>query len=233
MGGQLENINDIAYEKVKNSFSLQPVNLKYPLPERSARSLGLIKIDGAAFSSKELLRALVLTVNVAYLRGVRTIFFGPRIELGLPVFSTEVILAGKKRIFFLDVQRRGGYERYDDTEFYNRLVSIKNSYPDLFKKPLHHTGEIVQTFSPAACYMETTKDQDEQAIKLFHDYLDVFLEKVQQAQPLTGEALEQARKDYDAYTHTVLDHDPAAKIYRILFGKKGGGERVLDLFFDC
>jgi hypothetical protein len=233
MSGRLEDINDIAYEKVKNSFSLQPVSLKYPLPERSARSLGLIKIDGAAFSSQELLRALFLTVNVAYLRGVRTIFFGPRIELGLPVFSTEVILSGKKRMFFLDVQRRGGYECYDDTELYNRLVSIKDSYPDLFTKPLHHTGEIVKTFSPAFCYMETTRDQDEQTIKLFHDYLDVFLEMVRQAQPLTGEALEQARKDYDAYSYTVLDHDPAAKIYRILFGKKGGGERVLDLFFAC
>ena len=233
MGGRLENINDIAYEKVKNSFSLQPVRLKYPLPERPARSLGLIKIDGEAYSSKEFLRALVLTVNVAYLRGVRTIFFGPRIELGLPVFSAEIILAGKKRMFFLDVQRRGGYDHYDDAELYNRLVSIKNSYPDLFKKPLHHTGEIVKIFSPAYCYMETTRDQDEQTINLFHDYLDVFLEKVKQAHALTGEELEQARKEYDAYSNSVLDHDPAAKIYRILFGKKGGGERVLELFFAC
>ncbi|MCK5256877.1 MAG: hypothetical protein KAQ81_12680 [Deltaproteobacteria bacterium] len=48
---------------------------------------------------------------------------------------------------------------------------------------------------------------------------------------MIGEALETARRDYEAYTNTVVDHDPAAKVYRILFGKKGGIERVKELFF--
>jgi hypothetical protein len=54
---------------------------------------------------------------------------------------------------------------------------------------------------------------------------------VQQTQPLTGDALETAHRDYDVYTNTVIDHDPAAKVYKILFGKKGGVERVKELFF--
>ena len=100
MSARLEDINDIAYEKVKNSFSLQPVRLKYPLPERSTRALGLIKIDGSAFSSQELLRVLLLNINVAYLRGVRTIFFGPRIELGLPFFFNRSNPCREKTDFF-------------------------------------------------------------------------------------------------------------------------------------
>lgn len=230
---RLDDIHISTVEKLQKIFSLTPERLKHPLPERSWRMLGLVRIDGKVFSSDEFLRVLVLDVNVAFLRDVRTIFLGPRTELDLPVFSTEVILMGSKRVFFLDVQRRGGYERHDDSEFYNRLVAIKENYPELLAEPLTAGREIEKTFSKAACYVKISKSQDEQALKLFHEYLDAFLEMVTQTPSLTGDALETARRDYDAYTGTIIDHDPAAKIYKIFFGKKGGVERVKELFFAC
>jgi hypothetical protein len=228
---RLDDIHLIAQEKLQKQFSLNPVSLKHPLPERSLRALGLVKIDGKAFNSKEFLRVLLMNINVAFLKSVRTIFLGPRTDLDLPVFSTEVILSGTTRDFFLDVQRRGGYDSHDDTDLYNKLVGIKEKYPELFTRPLKQGREIDKTFSNAACYVKISRDQDEQTLRLFHEYLDVFLEMVAQAQPLKGEALGQAQRDYDIYTNTVVDHDPAAKVYRILFGKKGGTERVKELFF--
>lgn len=230
---RLDDIHLIVNEKLQKQFTLTPVQLKHPLPERSLRALGLVKIDGKVFSSDKLLRVLIMNINVAFLREVRTVFLGPRVELNLPIFSSESILMGKKRLFFLDVQRRGGYDRHDDTALYSRLVAIKEKYPDLLTKPQKMGREIDKTFSQAACYVEILRDQDEQALNLFHEYLDVFLEMVQQTQSLTGDLLKQAHRDYDTYTNTVVDHDPAAKIYRILFGKKGGVERVLELFFAC
>ena len=134
-------------------------------------------------------------------------------------------------MIFLDIQRRGGYGRHDDSQLYDRLMAVKDRYGPLFTEPLKQTGDIEQTFSKAACYMKITKDQDEQALNLCHDYLDIYLELLQQTQPLFGKALDQARRDYDTYTNTVIDHDPAAKVYKILFGKKGGVGRVRELFF--
>ena len=230
---RLDDIHLIAHEKLQKQFTLTPVRLKHPLPERSMRALGLVKIDGKVFSSDKFLRVLLMNINVAFFREVRTIFLGPKVELNLPIFSSETILMGNKRMFFLDVQRRGGYDRHDDTALYSRLVAIKEKYPDLLAKPQKMGREIDKTFSQAACYVETSRDQDEQALTLFHEYLDVFLEMVQHTQSLTGDLLEQAHRDYDTFTNTVVDHDPAAKIYRILFGKKGGVERVLELFFAC
>ena len=230
---RLDDIHLIAHEKLQKQFTLTPVRLKHPLPERSMRALGLVKIDGKVFSSDKFLRVLLMNINVAFFREVRTIFLGPKVELNLPVFSSETILMGNKRMFFLDVQRRGGYDRHDDTALYSRLAAIKEKYPDLLAKPQKMGREIDKTFSQAACYVETSRDQDEQALTLFHEYLDVFLEMVQQTQSLTGDLLDQAHRDYDTYTNTVVDHDPAAKVYRILFGKKGGVERVLELFFAC
>ena len=228
---RLEDIHSITLEKLQKQFSLNAVNLKHPMPERPLRTLGVVKIDGRVFSSDEFLRVLIMNINLAFVRGVRTIFLGPRTELNLPVFSTEVILSGNKRTFFLDVQRRGGYGHHDDTELYNRLIAIKDNYPTLCAETVTQKSEIQKTFSKAVCYVKITEDQDEQALNLFHEYLDVFIEMVHQAQPLTGDALELARRDYDAYTNTVIDHDPAAKVYKMLYGKKGGVERVMELFF--
>ena len=230
---QLDNIHTIALEKLQKRFSLTAVNLKHPMPEWPLRSLGLIKLDGKAFSSSEFLRVVIMNITLAFVNGVRTVFLSPRAELGLPVFSSETILTGKSRTFFLDIQRRGGYDRHDDTALYNRLMAIRNRYGTLVSHAKAHGGEIVKTFSKAACYLKITKDLDEQAINLFHEYLDVYLEVVQQAQPLIGEDLGQARREYDAYSNTVIDHDPAAKVYKLLFGKRGGVERTLDLFFAC
>jgi len=228
---RLDDIHLIAFEKLQKQFSLNPVTLKHPLPERSLRALGLVKIDGKVLSSDKFLRVLILQVAVAFFREVRTIFLGPKTELDLPIFSSETILMGKNRMIFLDVQRRGGYGHHDDTELYDRLVAIKEKYPDLLAQPMKMGREIDKTFSRASCYVKISRDQDEQALELFHEYLDVYLSLVQQTRPLTGEVLEQARRDYETYTNTVIDHDPAAKIYRILFGKKGGVERVKELFF--
>jgi len=228
---RLEDIHRIVLEKLQKRFSLTAVNLKHPMPEWPLRTLGMVKIEGKVFSSDEFLRVLIMNTTIAFVRGVRTIFLGPCTELDLPIFSTEAILMGKKRMFFLDIQRRGGYDRHDDTELYSRLIKIKSNYPALCAETVTQRGEIQKTFSKAVCYLKITKDQDDEALNLFHEYLDVYLEMVQQAQPLTGEALQLARSYYDAYTNTVLDHDPAAKVYKMLFGKKGGVERIMELFF--
>jgi len=228
---RLKDIHSVTLEKLQKQFSLNAVELKYPMPERPLRTLGVVKIDGRVFISDEFLRVLIMNITLAFVRGVRTIFLGPRVELDLPVFSSETILMGKKRLFFLDIQRRGGYGHHEDTELYNRLIAIKEKYHALFTETVTQKSEIQKTFSKAVCYVKITEDQDEQALNLFHEYLDVFLEIVQQAQPLTGDPLELARRDYNAYTNTVIDHDPAAKVYKMLFGKKGGMERILELFF--
>jgi len=230
---QLENIHCIAFEKLQKRFLLNSVKLKHPLPERPLRSLGMLKIEGKVFSSDEFLRVLIMNITIPFVRGIKTIFLAPRTELDLPVFSTEVILMGKKRNFFLDIQRRGGYERHDDSELYNRLIAIKDKYPQLFAETLRLGREIDKTFSKAVCYVKISKEQDDEALNLFHEYLDLFLELIHQAKPLTGKDLTLAYRDYEEYTKTVIDHDPAAKVYKMLFGKKGGVERIRELFFPA
>ena len=74
-------------------------------------------------------------------------------------------------------------------------------------------------------------EHDEQALSLFNEYLDVFLELVDAAAPVSAENQKKADEDFDIYHQTVINHDPAVKLYSMLFGKIGGVERVNDLFF--
>ena len=68
-------------------------------------------------------------------------------------------------------------------------------------------------------------------LRLFNEYLDIFLELVDQAAPATEEERKKAATDFENYHQTVINHDPAVKLYSVLFGKQGGLERVNDLFF--
>jgi hypothetical protein len=228
---RLENILDYAHEKLSKRFLFSDVDLRYPLPERPMRLVGLLKIDGRVLSSDALSRVLLISSSIFSLRGSRSIFLSPKVELDLPIFSTEVILLGKKRGFLVDVQRRGGYDHHDDTELYGKLIAIRNAYPDLLEEGLTLKGEIQQTMSPASIYAKISKDQDQRAFDLHNAYLDVFLDLVESTVPVTGEALDKAQEDFHDFMNIVMEHDPGVKIYKTFFGEEGGKERALDMFF--
>ena len=227
----LDTILEQAAAKLKSQFSLTPVKLKHPLPERPARMLGLVNIKGDVFTSKEFSRALLLHTTFAFFKGVRSVFFGPTIDLDQPIFSTEVILLGKRNLFLLDVQRGGGYDKHDDTELYDKLKSIRDKYPELLKEKAELKGEINKTLSPACVYVKIDPQLDGQAFQLFSEYLEVYFDLIKKTKPLSGQSLREAENNFNDFMNTVIDHDPGVKIYSRFFGKKGGVERALDMFF--
>ena len=229
--GRIQEIQSIAREEVTKQFPLNPVSLKYPLPERAKRTLGLIKIDGEVFSSEKFSRVVLMRVTLPFYLSATSTFLLPKVELGLPLFDAETVIMGKKRIVMVDVQARGGNPGYDDDALCDRLITIRERYPTLLAKKVTQLGEIQNVFSRAACQVKITEDNDEQALSLFREYLSVFLEMVEKAAPLHGDALDHARQVSEAYLHNVLDHDPGVKTYKMLFGKEHGVARALDIFF--
>jgi hypothetical protein len=228
----LRDIHPIAQTELKSKFPLTPVSLKYPFPERPLRTLGLIKVDGEVFSSEKFSRAVFFRLNLPIYMGVRSIFLRPRMEYDLPVFSCETVITGKKRMFILDIHRTGESRGHDDSALFERLIKIRDGYPDLLKEKTTTGGEIETVFSKAICQVKITAALDEQAISLFRDYLGVFTDLVEKAAPLSGAELEEAREAFEGYLETVVDHDPGFKGYKMLFGKEGGVDRALNIFFD-
>lgn len=228
----LKDIHPIALAELRKRFTLTPVSLKYPFPERPFRTLGLVKADGDVFSSEKFSRMVFFRLHLPVYMAVRSIFLRPRMEFDLPVFSCETVLLGKKRMFIVDIHRTGESTGHDDTALFDRLVTIRDSYPDLLKKKTTAGGEIQSVFSRASCQVKITADLDEQALGLFRDYLGVFAGLVEKAVPLAGDALSEARQAFEGYLKTVVEHDPGVKGYKMLFGKEGGTDRALNIFFD-
>lgn len=228
----LKEIHRIALAELNKRFSLNTVPLKYPFPERSPRTLGLVKSDGDVLSSEKFSRVVLMRINLPVYLSVRSIFLRPRMELDLPVFSCETVITGKKRMFLVDIHRTGESTGHDDSALFDKLIKIRGRYPDLLKNKKTQQGEIQSVFSKAVCQVKIREDLDEQAISIFREYLGVFSEMVEKSTPLSGEALDKAKHAFEGYLKTVVDHDPGVKGYKILFGEKGGVTRALDIFFD-
>jgi hypothetical protein len=228
----LRDIHPIALAELKKRFTLNPVPLKYPFPERPLRTLGLVKADGDVFSSEKFSRAVFFRLNLPVYMAVRSMFLRPRMEFDLPIFTAEIVITGKKRMFMLDIHRTGESTGHDDTTLCNKLIKIRDGYPALLAEKTALNSEIQSVLSKAACQVKITADQDEQALSLFRNYLGVFAELVEKAAPLSGDALTKAQQAFEGYLKTVVDHDPGVKGYKMLFGKEGGVDRALNIFFD-
>jgi hypothetical protein len=232
MADTLKNIHTLFLDRITRRYRLKEAALKHPFPERPLRALGIIKIDGTVYASDKFLRVMVLTTNfMVSSRCSRSIFIGPRPELFLPIFSSETILMGAKRAFLVDIHPTVRGERWDALGIEERLLDIKGRYRELFAEPLTLKGKINDIMSKAHCYVQVPPERDALALGLFNEYLDIFLGLVDRAAPVAVEERKRAAADFENYHQTVINHDPAVKLYSILFGKQGGIERVNDLFF--
>lgn len=232
MAEALIDIHRLFLRKLLERHKLRPVALKHQFPERPLRALGLLKIDGAVYESDAFLRVMALTTKFpGSSRCTRSLFLGPRPERYLPIFSSETILMGAKRAFLVDIHTTIRPERWHSLRVEPRMMEIKNRYPDLCAQPLAMRGRINDIMSPAHLYVRVPPERDGCAIELFTAYLDLYLDLVEHTPPCAAEKIPEAVEDFERYRDTVMNHDPAVKLYSLLFGKKGGTERVDALFF--
>ncbi len=231
--GNLIDIHSVAIQEIKKKFSLTPVKLTHPFPERPKRTLGLIQVDGDVFTSDKFSRITFLRINLPVYMKVRSTFLRPRMELDLPIFSAESVIMGSKRMFMLDMHRTGESERKEDTSIFDKLIKIRNKYSNLLKYTKSNVSQEIQAvFSRAVYQGRIPNSLDNDALNLFREYLGVFLEMVGSAAPLSGDKLEAMKKSYAEYLKTVVDHDPGVKGYKMFFGEKGGVERSMEMFFN-
>jgi len=232
MAEELKNIHTLFLEKMRQRSILKPVVLKHPFPERPSRALGLIKIDGNIYESDAFMRVMVLTTGIALTsRCTRSISLGPRTALHMPLFSSETILMGSKRAFLVDIHPTVRPQRWDSLGVEQRLLALRSRYPELLAQPIPLEGKINDIMSRAHVYVRVPPELDAMAISLFNDYLDVYLELVDAAAPVSAADQAKAAEDFEQYHDTVINHDPAVKLYSMLFGARGAVERVNDIFF--
>jgi hypothetical protein len=138
---------------------------------------------------------------------------------------------GSKRAFLVDIHPTVRPERWNELNIEQRLLDIRSRYEELLAQPLTMKGRINDIMSRAHLYVKVPPHLDDMALAIFDEYLDVFIELVDNAVTVAEERHQKAVDDFENYHQTVINHDPAVKLYSMLFGKQGGTERVNDLFF--
>ena len=233
MTGQLKDIHTLFLGKVNAHYKLKKVPLKHPFPEKPVRSFGILKIDGSVHESDKLMRIMVIMTNVmASSRCTRSIFLWPRPQLYLPIFSSETILMGSKRAFLVDIHPTVRPERWNELNIEQRLLDIRSRYEELLAHPLAMKGRINDIMSKAHLYVKVPPHLESIALAIFKEYLGVFIDLVDNAVTVAEDSQKRAVDDFENYHQTVINHDPAVKLYSMLFGKQGGAERVNDHFFS-
>ncbi|MFC1670924.1 hypothetical protein ACFL20_11075 [Spirochaetota bacterium] len=229
----LFDIHDIAIEQIKKRVSLEPVNLKYPFPVRPPRMLGLMKIDGEVYSSEKMSRTVFLKVGFPFYFTVRSMLMRPRLEYDLPVLACEIVRTGKTTMFLVDIHRAAGTNTgQDDSAIQDKLEKIRDKYTELNKYTYRQKGKINEVFERGLCMVKIPIEMHGDAIEIFKEYLDVFLDMTEKAKPLTGDALENAKSKYQEYLDLLVDHDPGVKGFKIIFGAKKGVERTMNIHFE-
>ncbi|MBN2108765.1 MAG: hypothetical protein JW832_15170 [Deltaproteobacteria bacterium] len=226
----LHTVHDQIISDLKSRLSLAPVTLKHPFPERPVRMLGLVKLDGDVFSTEKFLRIVCLRISLPLYVTVYSTFIRPRIAYDLPVLSCEVICMGSQRVFVLDIHGVGDNPHLDEL-LLERLLCIRASYPDLLAFQKNADGGIQSIQSEAACRMKIGQELDARALALVHEYLSAYCDLASAQAPLEAADLSAAQTEFDTYLKTVLDHDPGVKGNIMFFGRQGGIERALDIFY--
>jgi len=226
----LMNIHSLVQAELRKRYALTPVALKHPFPERPLRALGLMNIEGEVFSAERLLRVVFIRPQLPFYFAVRSNFIRPRVEYDLPVFAGEVMRTGKKTMLIVDIHRTGR-THHDDNDLFYRMLAIRNRYPELMDYEKKQTGQVQEVFSRASCQAVFPPELNEQAVGIYLEYLNLFCDLVDQAVATSGEELRRTQAAFRQYLNTLVDHDPGVKIWKMLFGKKGGIERSFDMHF--
>ena len=228
--GNLMDIHLIVQEELRKRFTLETVKLKHPFPERPLRTLGLMKIDGEVFCTDKLMRIVFIRPQLPVYFAIRSMFIRPRIELDLPVFAGEIMKTGNKKMVVVDIHRTGK-THHDDSSLFKQMIEIRDRYPELNKYAIKQKGQIQEVFSEAACQVRIPDGLDDHAISIFKEYLNLFCDMVEKAKTVSGEELEKTQGVFEDYLNTLIDHDPGVGVWKMLFGKKGGVERSMDMHF--
>jgi len=226
----LMNIHSIVQEELRKRYWLEPVSLKHPFPERPVRALGLMNINGEVFSTDKFLRVVFIRPELPVYFAVRSMFIRPRVELDLPVFAGEVMKTGNKKMVIIDIHRTGK-THHDDPALFDQMLKIQERYPELIKHTKKRQDAIQEVFSRAACQVDITEDLEDQAVSLWKEYLNLFCDMVDKSRPVSGDELKKTQQVFEDYLKTLVDHDPGVGIWKVLFGKKGGVERSMDMHF--
>ncbi|SRR5579883_554505 len=158
----------------------------------------------------------------------------PNYYYDLPLLGIDFLSFGKiKNLIVLDFQPLFQDEAYQK-KYIEPLKSLHYKYPELAQNLEMKFYDANQYFSKYLLFAKTTTEiVTTQVFRAYQDYLNLYWEILNQAQPLTDiediQRIVKAQKDYDQYS---ADRDPASGLFSSYFGHEWAERFLYEFLFE-
>lgn len=158
----------------------------------------------------------------------------PSYQYDLPLLGIDFLSFGKvKNLIVLDFQPLFQDEAYE-AKYITPLKSLHDKYPDLAQGLEMKFYDANQYFSKYLLFAKTDPDTIKTRLfNAFKDYLELYWQMLDDAQPLTQtaelERIKKAQQDYDQYS---AERDPAHGLFSSYFGGDWADRFLYEFLFE-
>jgi len=230
---------DYAITLMQERLSLEP----YPIPEgfeRKEETTGKGKRQETVLTTSHAFKSPKLRqIRAAHVQGgsslqVLNFVIFPQLNYDLPFFGADLVTLPGGHLIALDMQPLFHDEAYQQ-KYTEPLLSIFKSHQEHLPWGGDFPEEAKPFFSPAFLWTRPQKTElvATRVFDAFKDYLQAYLNFVEQAQPVTDsqrlEEILQAQRRYMGYR---ADKDPARGMFTRFYGEGWTEEYIHGFLFD-
>jgi hypothetical protein len=201
--------------------SVNPVGAVVPENFRNIkpwRVLKTINIRPSQFTAERLAHGVTLDATILGFGKMYTLVLVPQAGLPAPVFSVDVMLMGKSRMFVIEIIDPTGdsFEAWDIAVnhliTHQKILATREQRPITeWQKPLQHSSSL---------HLKTTAEDDALLLEVFGAYLNTYVEFVQNQEPTACEINNMRRATFERYVDDLLTRGgPAVDGFKMIVGE--------------
>lgn len=218
--------------RLDTAYSLEPCAVRPDFQDlRPGRALGLLRFLADLRRGSRL--RWVNRTDTTMLFGcmkMHTILFIPECGYNLPMLSIDIIFAGSRRVFVVEVIDTAGIPDEHLQWHYQAMLRLKPP-PDVMPEyPVAYWYRDLL----AACSIHARLDarSDELMLVAYCAYLDAYARMVRDAQPAPQDIAEIMRSRQHWYVQSLIDHGgPAVDVLARLLGRDRAREYIWSTMF--
>ena len=231
---------DRAIAMLSEAFDLQP----YPIPEGFERKSAItgkgqrateVTTTSYAFQSDKLRQIRAAHVQGGGAFQVLNFVIFPRLNYDLPFFGGDLVTLPGGHLIAIDMQPLFRDDPHYQKRYSDPVLPIFESYRETLPWGGDFPEEASQFFSPAFLWTRPKETElvETQVFQAFVDYLQAYIQFVQEAEPVTGtEQLAEIEAAQLRYLRYRAEKDPARGMFQRFYGSEWTEEYIHGFLFD-
>jgi hypothetical protein len=210
---------DRAHEHMENAWKLEPCNVRPEFQDlRPGRALGLMRFRADVRRGNPFRWVHHCDTTMFGCIKMHTFLFIPEHGYNLPMMSIDIIFAGKRRVFVIEIIDPAQIEDYHVQQHCQSMLTLKPSADVMSEKEVTYWYKDIL----AECSIHTTLDatDDDLIFETYCAYLDAYAAMAKSARPAPEHAEKIGEKQH-WYVQSLIDSGgPAVDVLAKLMGQE-------------